>query len=124
MGLIGWGGVRPVRRLLVAIFMVVLAVCSCAGSSRGYAILDAVRVSQDGTRLTLVGLHGACDEVLPVRVIETPREVRVTVPLEVQDGPCTSLGLSLEVAVKLDAPLGQRSVIEDQTDEPLPRLGR
>ena len=112
---------RRVHRT-VAVVVVLLAVASCGGSSRGYATVDGVRVSPDGARVTLVGLHGACDEVLPAQVEETSQVVRVSVPLEVQDGPCMSIGLSLEVVVRLDGPLGRRPVIDDRTGMPLPRL--
>jgi hypothetical protein len=110
------------RRLLV---LVLLAITACGGgTSRGYAPLDGVRVADDGTRLTLVGLHGACDRVLPAEVAESPQDVRVSVPLDVQDGPCTSEGLSLEVVVTLQAPLGEREVVDEPTGDPLPRLQR
>jgi hypothetical protein len=103
--------------------IVLMSVTSCGtGTSRGYASLDGVRVADDGTRLTLVGLHGACDRVLPADVAESSREIRVSVPLDVEDGLCPAVGLSLEVVVTLDSPLAQRTVVDDRTGDPLPRL--
>jgi len=107
----------------VLLVVVLLSVTSCGtGTSRAYASLDGVRVADDGTRLTLVGLHGACDRVLPADVDESSREIRVTVPLDVEDGVCEAVGLSLEVVVALDSPVAQRTIVDGRTGEPLPRL--
>jgi hypothetical protein len=108
-------------RLLLVV--VLLSVTSCGtGTSRGYASLDGVRVADDGTRLTLVGLHGACDRVLPADVDESPGDIRVRVPLDVEDGDCPAVALQLEVVVTLDAPVAERTIVDDRTGEPLPRL--
>ena len=65
---------------------------------------------------------GLRDRVLPADVAESSREIRVSVPLDVKDGLCPAVGLSLEVVVTLDSPLAQRTVVDDRTGDPLPRL--
>ena len=112
----------------LALLVLVLAGCGAQGSapdaggtSRGYASLEGFRVSADGRRLTLVGIHGACDEVLAAAVDETPHEVRVSVPLDLKDGVCPAVGLQLEAAAALASPLGERDVVDDRTGDPLPR---
>lgn len=85
-----------------------------------YAPLDAAEVqAPTGRTLVLTGTHGACDTVLPADVVESTTEVRVRVPLRVQDGPCSSIGLSLRVEAELDAPLGDRAVIDAEREESL-----
>ena len=66
------------------------------------------------------GIHGACDSVLPAEVTESATEVRVRVPLRVQRGDCRSIGLSLQVKVELNEPLGDRAVIDAERDVALP----
>jgi len=108
------------KRLLVALLV---AVTACGpGTYRAYVSLEGVRVADDGVGLTLVGVHGACDRVFPVEVRQTPQEVRISVPLEVDNGPCHDLGVLLDVAVTLDSPLGQRELVDDRTGDPLDRL--
>jgi len=73
--------------------VVLLGLCG-SDTHRSYASLDGVVVAEDGKRLTLLGVHGACDQVLPPVVHETPEEVTVSVPLRVEASSCIALGLS------------------------------
>lgn len=106
--------------MLVALLLAVTA--SGCGTYRAYVSLEGVRVADDDVGLTLVGMHGDCDRVLPVVVRQTPHQVRISVPLEVDYGPCNDMGALLDVTVTLDSPLGQRELVDDRTGDPLDRL--
>ena len=113
-------GHLSVRRILASVALLLLAGCG-GGTYVAYAPLDEVRVSENGSDLVLVGLHGSCDKVLPPVVQQTPQDVKVSVPLKTKKGVCPAVGLSLDVPVHLDAPLGQRQVLDEQTRKVLPR---
>lgn len=85
---------------------------SACGTVPGYAAIETVRADADSTTVVLEAIHGECDEVLPVRVDESNSEVRLTVPLAVERGGCTSAGLPLRVEVELARPLGSRSLVD------------
>lgn len=109
-------------RVLLASVAVVALLSGCgAGTFRAYATLHRVRVSENGSGLDLIGIHGACDKVLRPVVQQTAREVKVSVPLDMNSGVCPAVGVPLDVRVQLDAPLGQRKVLDGQTDEVLPQ---
>lgn len=84
------------------------------------ALLDSWSGSREGEVVTLVGIHGACDEVQPAQAEETPREVRVRVPLRVDGRDCVDIGLTLVTDLRLDAPLGDRRLLDARTGDPLP----
>ena len=94
---------------------------ACGGTSIRYAQLEGATVTQpSGLVLDVTALHGACDVVLPTEVVETPTEVRLRVPLRVDDGDCEDIGLFLTTSVTLDQPLGGRAVVDDERQRSLP----
>lgn len=98
--------------------------CTLLGST-GYAALDeAVVDERDPRSLRVHGIHGACDQVQSPQVDETDRRVAVTVPLDVEPGGCDDIGLPVDVAVRLDEPLGDREVVDARTGRVLPVRGR
>ena len=103
--------------------LVLLLLTGC--TSTGYASLDTAELDErDPRRLTLQGIHGACDTVRPPEVDEDDEQVRVTVPLRVEPGGCDDVGLLLSLPLRLDAPLGQRRVVDARSGRTLPVVGR
>ena len=99
----------------------VVLMAGCSGTHTEYADLSGAEVpALTGRTLVLTGTHGACDSVLPPEVSESAEEVRVRVPLRVQNGACPAVALSLRVEVQLDKPLGNRTVTDTEDKQPLP----
>ena len=104
--------------------LLLLTGCALLGST-DYATLDRATLDErDPRSLRVEGTHGACDEVQSPKVEETDDTVAVTVPLDVEPGGCDSIGLPVDVAVRLDAPLGDRDVVDARTGRVLPVRGR
>ena len=102
--------------------LVVLTTGACGEQTMpGLATLDTFQGGPTDTRIVVTGIHGSCDEVLAATVVETESEVRVRVPLAVEEGVCIALGVPLSVPVKLKQPLGERRVFDDERDTLLQR---
>ena len=102
------------------LLLLLLTGCTPIGSaSLGPATLD----EQDTRRLTVAAMHGACDTLRRAKVEEDPDRVRVTVPLTTARGGCDDIGLTTQVRVQLDQPLGARRLVAD-TGRPITVLGR
>ena len=108
-------------RRVAALAALALAAAGCQGSHVDYARLDGATVRPDDRTIVVGGVHGACDTVLEPEVTETPTEVRIAVPLHVEEGPCTSVGLFLREQVTLREPLGPRQLVDARTGQPLSR---
>jgi hypothetical protein len=107
-------------RVAVLASLLLLTGCSSLGSaSLGPATLD----ERDTRRLTVTAMHGACDRLRKVEVVQDAREVRVKVPLVVDSRSCDDVGVVDQVPVVLDEPLGTRRLVAD-TGRTITVLGR
>jgi hypothetical protein len=96
---------------LVALTLVLALASGCSGSTEVNAYAWKAS-SRDATTLTLVILTGPDDEVLEGEVVsESETQVIVAAIVDRSDGPQTANGVFREVDVELDAPLGERDVV-------------
>jgi hypothetical protein len=101
--------------------VVVIALTGCTGSTPLVDPIQSARVSEDGRRLTVSVLHGACEEgERRLTVTERQHVVRVRVDgARALSGDCTAIGLITELSATLDRPLGDRAVVDDSTGKPV-----
>jgi hypothetical protein len=106
--------------IIAAVSVVVVAVALALtwrleSSHDGYrASIYSVRVDADGTELIITYSKGECETTGRVVVVETADAVRLDV--FVNAGTCRAMVEELaEVRVALDAPLGSRRVVHDES---------
>ena len=82
-------------------------------------------IAAEGRTVTVVAVHGACDTVAQVGVLETRRSVVLSGSVEGhQDGGlCTKQAKLQEVTVKMERPLGERHLLDAHTGRPLRHEG-
>lgn len=86
----------------------------------GNPVRQLVRISADGRSVTVVALHGACDDGAVVDVLETSGSVVLSGSIEGQRGGlCTKEARSQQVTVELDRPLGHRVPLDALTGQPV-----
>ncbi|WP_206442406.1 hypothetical protein [Streptomyces boncukensis] len=81
-----------------------------------------VRIAADGRSVTVVALHGVCDDGPAVDVLETRGSVVLSpsVKHRKHEGHCTKQGKLQQVTAKLDRPLGDRVLLDVITGRPIP----
>ncbi|MFJ2740801.1 hypothetical protein ACIO3O_14130 [Streptomyces sp. NPDC087440] len=88
----------------------------------GQPVRQLVRTGADGRSVTVVAVHGACDDGPVVEALETSGSVvlSVTAGRRTRDGLCTKEGRLRQVTVTLDRALGKRVLLDAQTGLPIP----
>ncbi|MFI1869906.1 hypothetical protein [Streptomyces jumonjinensis] len=88
----------------------------------GHPLNQLVQVSADGRSVTVVALHGACDDGPVVDVLETRGSVVLSASVKDRkdDGDCTKQLLQQQVTVKLDRSVGDRVLLDAHTGRPVP----
>lgn len=89
----------------------------------GHPIGQLVGTTADGRSLTVVALHGACDDGPVVAVLETPGSVVLTGSARERKDPvglCTKQARTRHVTVRLARPVGDRVVLDAHTGRPVP----
>jgi hypothetical protein len=86
------------------------------------ALNGLVGVAGDGRSVTVVALHGACDDGPVVEVLETPRSVVLSSSVKQRKagGNCTTQAKLQRVTVELDSPVGDRVLLDAKTGRPIP----
>ncbi|WP_223189275.1 hypothetical protein [Streptomyces sp. TRM68416] len=80
-----------------------------------------VEVADDGRAVTVMALHGSCDDGPAVDVLETGGSVVLSAYVRgTQDGPCAASLEAEEVVVRLAEPVGGRIVVDAFTGRPVP----
>ncbi|MFI9781120.1 hypothetical protein ACIHCV_41975 [Streptomyces sp. NPDC051956] len=87
----------------------------------GYPIDSLVQISADGRSVTVITLHGACDNSPTVHAWETPDSVVLSADVKGKkhDGVCTKQGKLQQVTVKLDRPIRDRILLDAITGKPV-----
>ena len=112
-----------ITRTRVAIAAVVLLVAGLAAVAaiflRGETLPwnKPATLSADGTRLTLVAIGGACADRTTVAVDEDSDRVVVTVRQLSLASACSDVGVPVRVMAELDAPLGQRELVDGYCEQ-------
>ncbi|KNE84254.1 MULTISPECIES: hypothetical protein [Streptomyces] len=88
----------------------------------GYPLERLVEVSSGGRSVTVVALHGACDDGPVVNVLETRGSVVLSASVKGREdtGYCTKQAKSQRVTVELDRPVGDRVLLDAHTGRPVP----
>lgn len=91
----------------------------------GLPLNRLVRVAADGRSVTVVALHGACDDGAAVDVLETRGSVvlSATVKGRANEGNCTKQAKMQQVTVKLERPVNDRVLLDARTGQPVPYKG-
>ncbi|MFP3987139.1 hypothetical protein U9R90_06475 [Streptomyces sp. E11-3] len=115
----------PLKRAAVpASKLPALPVKSSRGTVPGQEIIQLVKASGDGRRLTVVAGYGACDNGPVVTILETTGSVVLIGDVDERedskDAICTKELLTRQVTVKLDKPLGDRVLLDATTGKPVP----
>ncbi|MEU0596942.1 hypothetical protein ABZ484_01555 [Streptomyces sp. NPDC006393] len=81
-----------------------------------------VDVAGDGRSVTVVALHGVCDDDPAVEVLETPFSVVLSSWVKQRKGGdnCTKQAKLQQVTVELDRPVGDRVLLDAKTGQPIP----
>ncbi|WP_353940209.1 hypothetical protein ABII15_00500 [Streptomyces sp. HUAS MG91] len=87
----------------------------------GYPIEHLVRISADGRAVSVLTLHGACDEGSVVDAWETHGSVVLAARIKHRQssGNCTKQALFQKVTVQLKRPLGNRVLLDGLTATPV-----
>ncbi|QWC86089.1 hypothetical protein KLP28_05035 [Nocardioidaceae bacterium] len=107
----------------MAIATIVLLIAGLAGVAAMFLRGEALRwnkpatLSADGTLLTLVATGGACADRTTVDVDEGPDRVVVTVRQLSLAGACSDVGVPVQVVAELEAPLGQRELVDGYCEQ-------
>ncbi|MFE4960347.1 hypothetical protein ACFRCW_42015 [Streptomyces sp. NPDC056653] len=91
----------------------------------GYPINRLVRIAADGGSVTVVALHGVCDDGPEVDVLETRGSVVLSASVKYRKdgGDCTKQARTQQVTVKLERPVGDRVLLDAPTGRPVPYKG-
>ena len=105
--------------------LLLLTGCTGTGTGTGSASLGPATLDEkDQRRLTVTALHGSCDTLREPEVEEDDRQVRVGVPLTIEQRDCNDLGVQEEVEVVLEQPLGGRPLLDAGTGRRREVVGR
>ncbi|MFE7706356.1 hypothetical protein ACFU6I_11265 [Streptomyces sp. NPDC057486] len=89
----------------------------------GYPLDRLVQIAADGRSVTMVALHGACDDGPVVNVLETHGSVVLSGSVKHRKDDrvlCTKQARLQQVTVKLARPVGDRVVLDAHTGRPVP----
>jgi hypothetical protein len=88
----------------------------------GYPLNRLLQMSADGRSVTVVALHGVCDDGPVVDVLETRGSVVLSASVKDRrdGGDCTKQGRLQQVKMKLDRPVGDRVLLDAHTGRPVP----
>ncbi|NGO71549.1 hypothetical protein G5C65_25005 [Streptomyces sp. SB3404] len=88
----------------------------------GFPLHHLTRIAADGRSVTVVALHGACDDGPVVDVLETRGSVVLSASVKHRkhEGYCTKQGKLQQVTVRLDRPLGDRVLLDVINGRPVP----
>ncbi|MET8685551.1 hypothetical protein ABZV77_15150 [Streptomyces sp. NPDC004732] len=87
----------------------------------GLPLHRLVRTAADGRSVTVIALHGACDDGAAVDVLETTGSVVLASSIKGEDdGICTMQAKMQRVTVELDRPVGDRVLLDARTGRPVP----
>ncbi|MCX4831083.1 hypothetical protein OG746_20325 [Streptomyces sp. NBC_01016] len=91
----------------------------------GYPHNRLLQVSADGRSVTVVALHGVCDDGPTVDALETRGSVVLSASVTGRDGEhlCTKQGKLERVEVRLRKPLGDRVLLDAHSGRPVPYRG-
>lgn len=110
------------RRALLLITGVLAAAVAAGCGSGGYEVrIEGFGGSADSAEVTLMMVLGEGDKLLDPEVVEESDRVVVTVRARADGGDHDSLGLPARQNVTLDQPLGDRTVVDGGTGEPVPK---
>ncbi|MGW4030707.1 hypothetical protein ACWEFL_15530 [Streptomyces sp. NPDC004838] len=84
-----------------------------------------IRIAADGRSVTVVALHGVCDDGPAVDVLETSGSVVLSASVKDRNdsGNCTKQAKLRQVTVKLEHPVGDRVLLDSYTGRPIPYKG-
>ncbi|KUH39823.1 hypothetical protein ATE80_05300 [Streptomyces kanasensis] len=91
----------------------------------GHALDQLVRISPDGRSVTVVVLHGVCDDAPAVGVPETRGSVVLSASVKERGGrgDCTKQAKMQQVAAVLERPVGDRVLLDARTGQPISSKG-
>ncbi|MCX5535605.1 hypothetical protein OG785_34260 [Streptomyces sp. NBC_00006] len=91
----------------------------------GYPLNRLLQVSADGRSVTVVALHGVCDDGPTVDALETRGSVVLSASVTGRDGERlrTKQGKLERVEVRLRKPLGDRVLLDAHSGRPVPYRG-
>ncbi|WP_425837982.1 hypothetical protein [Streptomyces fractus] len=91
----------------------------------GFPLDRLLKVSADGRSVTVVAMHGVCDDGPTVDVLETRDSVVLTASVTGRDRDrvCTAQGKLERVEVPLRKPLGDRVLLDAHSGRPVPYRG-
>ncbi|MGI5428037.1 hypothetical protein [Streptomyces sp. CA-179760] len=80
-----------------------------------------VDIADDGRSVSLIAVHGACDDGPSVDVLETRGSVVFSASVKnPESGNCSAQATMKQVEVKLDRPVGDRVLLDAHTGRPVP----
>lgn len=105
-----------------AVVLLALLMAGCGGSTPIVDRVESARISDDGARITVTVLHGRCEEgTRALTVQESDEQVRVRVDgARSASGACADIGVVEQLSARLSRPLGERVVVDDGYDTPVP----
>ncbi|MFF1399192.1 hypothetical protein ACFVZD_36035 [Streptomyces sp. NPDC058287] len=88
----------------------------------GYPLNRLIGITDDGRSVTVVALHGVCDDGAEVDALETRGSVVLSATVKGHDDGaiCTKQARMQQVTVKLERPVGDRVLLDARTGRPLP----
>lgn len=109
----------------------VLAVAAHAWQATGVTTqlqpIDHALVSSDGRQVTVPALGGGCIRRVALTATETPRAVLLSLTAYSVSGPhvaCPADLRLLQASTRLDAPLGERDLVDASTHHSIPERSR
>lgn len=86
----------------------------------GSPLDQLVQIAADGRSVTVMALHGACDDGARVDVLETRGSVVLSASVKnPDDGDCTAQARKGKVTVRLDHPMSDRVLLDAHTGRPV-----
>ncbi|MFD5182322.1 hypothetical protein ACFWMQ_06715 [Streptomyces sp. NPDC058372] len=115
----------PLKQAAVATSKVPEAPIKPDRSIAGYPLNRIANVSRDTRSVSVVALHGSCDDGVEVDVLETEASVVLasTVKNSGDDDKCTKQAKMQRVTVSLKSPLEGRAILDARTARPIPYKG-
>lgn len=91
----------------------------------GYPLNRLVEIAADGRSVTVIALHGVCDDGPMVDVLETSGSVVLSASVKghKDGGNCTKQARMQQVTAKLERPVGDRVLLDARTGQPVPYKG-